>query len=117
MRGGADPERIARLTDQYILECEQLRTLDEVRRLRYILLMDLCQRAGEAALPQGASMEIRRCLAFILASNNRRISVEDVAGVIHRSAYLDYSSQSYFQNVFKKHYGYTPASARKSAGD
>ena len=33
------------------------------------------------------------------------------------SAYLDYSSQSYFQNVFKKHYGYTPASARKSAGD
>ncbi len=159
VRGGADPERIARLTDQYILECEQLRTLDEVRRLRYILLMDLCQRAGEAALPQGASMEIRRCLAFIRASNNRRISVEDVAGVIHRSAsyvtrrfkeelglsvsdyitaskmeealdllqysdlslsqisaYLDYSSQSYFQNVFKKHYGYTPASARKGAG-
>ena len=29
------------------------------------------------------------------------------------SNYLSYSSQSYFQNVFKKHYGVTPMAYRK----
>ena len=154
--GGVDVERVYQLMNLYILECEQMQTIGEVRRLQYIMLMDFCQRAGAARLPRGISPEIIRCMNYIQSHTNGSVSVEDVAAQIHRSssylmrrfkaetgmkvgdyitkckmeeardllvygerslaeisAYLGYSSQSYFQNVFKKQYGITPMQYRK----
>jgi AraC-like DNA-binding protein len=154
--GGVDIERVYQLIDLYICECEQMQTVDEVRRLQYIMLMDFCQRAGTAKLPKGVSAEIRQCMDYIQSHTNMTITVEEVAKQIHCSssslmrrfkaetgmkvgdyvakckmeeacdllvygerslaeisAYLGYSSQSYFQNVFKKQYGITPMQYRK----
>ena len=154
--GGMDKERVYQLTDLYMQECEQMQTIEEVHRLQYIMLMDFCERAGAARLPQGISAEISRCMNYIQSHTNMSVSVEDVADEIHRSssyimrrfkaelgmregdyitrcklqdacdlllysdrslaqisAYLGYSSQSYFQNVFKKQFGMTPMQYRK----
>ncbi len=154
--GGVDAERVYQLTDLYMLECEQMQTIEEVHRLQYIMLMDFCQRCGAASVPKGVSAEIYRCMTYIQSHTNVPIGVEDVAEEIHRSssylmrrfkaelgmsvgdyitkskleeacdlltygdrslaeisAYLGYSSQSYFQNVFKKQYGVTPMQYRR----
>lgn len=153
--GGVDVERTYQLVDLYSQECELMRTVNEVHRLQYIMLMDFCQRAGDAQNPEGISSEIYRCMTYIKNHTNEPISVEDVAEQIGRSssylmrrfkeevgmqvgayvtkckleeacellaysdrslseisAYLGYSSQSYFQNVFKKQYGITPRQYR-----
>lgn len=154
--GGVDVERTYQLVDLYILECEQMQSIEEIHRLQYIMLMDFCKRAGEARLPKGVSAEVYRCMTYIQSHTNETIGVEDVAAQIHRSsshlmrrfkaelglsvgdyitkckleeardlliygnrslaeisAYLGYSSQSYFQNVFKKQYGITPMQYRR----
>ena len=154
--GGLDIEKAYQLLDLYVLECEQMQSIEEVHRLQYIMLMDFCQRTGNARIPSGISSEIYRCITFIKNHTNEPLTVEDVAGHINRSrsylmrrfkaetgmqvnayitdckmaeacdllmyshkplsgisAYLGYSSQSYFQNVFKKQFGMTPMQYRK----
>ena len=154
--GGLDEEKAYQLLDLYAVECEQARTLEEVHRLQYIMLMDLCQRTGNAKIPKGVSSEIYRCVVYIKNHTNGPLSIDDVAQHINRSrsylmrrfkaemgiqvnvyiarckleeacdllaygdaglseisTYLGYSSQSYFQNVFKKAYGLTPMQYRK----
>lgn len=154
--GGVDPDRAYQLSDLYMMECEQMQSIEEVHRLQYVMLMDFCQRCGAAQLPQGVSEEIFRCMNYIQSHTNEAIGIEDVAEQIHRSSsylmrrfkaelgmsvgeyitkckleeacdlltygnrslaeistYLGYSSQSYFQNVFKKQYGLTPTQYRK----
>ena len=154
--GGIDPDRAYQLSDLYMMECEQMQSIDEVHRLQYIMLMDFCHRCGIARLPEGVSEEVFRCMNYIQSHTNVPLGVEEVAEHIHRSssylmrrfkaelglsvgeyitkckleeacdlltygdrslaeisAYLGYSSQSYFQNVFKKQYGMTPMQYRK----
>ena len=96
--GGVDVERTYQLVDLYILECEQLQSIEEVNRLRYIMLMDLCSRAGEAQLPEGVSQKIYRCMAYIHSHTNEPIGVDDVAEEIHRSS-------SYLMRRFKAELG------------
>lgn len=153
--GGLDAEKAYQLLDLYSVECEQLQTIEEVHRLQYIMLMDFCQRAGNAKIPPNISSEIYRCVTYIRNHTNRPLNIDDVARHINRSrsylmrrfkaetgvqvnvyitrckleeacdlliygteslsaisAYLGYSSQSYFQNVFKKEYGMTPMQYR-----
>ena len=153
--GGIEPDRAYKLTEMYIMECERMQTIDEIHRLRYIMLMDLCQRCGQARLPEGISPDIFRAMNYIRSHTNETITVPDIAKHIHRSeswlmhqfkketgmqagayitkckmeeaadllryssqslsqisAYLGYSSQSYFQNVFRKYYGTTPMKYR-----
>jgi len=154
--GGVEASRVYRLTDLYCTECEQMRTIEEVHRLQYIMLMDLCERVAAARKPKGVSQEIDQCMAYIQSHTNEHVGVEDVAEQIGRSgsylmrrfkaelgmsvgeyitkckideacdlltygsrslaeisAYLGYSSQSYFQNVFKKQLGVTPTQYRR----
>ncbi len=154
--GGMDAEKAYQLLDLYAVECEQLQSLKEVHRLQYIMLMDFCQRTGNAKIPKDISAEVWRCVTYIRNHTNGPLSVDDVAHYISRSrsyimrrfkaemgiqvnafitqckledacdlliygntslaeisAYLGYSSQSYFQNVFKKAYGITPMQYRK----
>lgn len=72
--GGVDVERVYQLMNLYILECEQMQTIDEVRRLQYIMLMDFCQRTGAAKLPKGVSAEINRCMNYIQSHTKGLIS-------------------------------------------
>ena len=154
--GGMDPEKAYRLLDLYAVECEKQQTLEAVHRLQYIMMMDFCQRTGNAKIPGNVSAEIYRCMTYIKNHTNGPLSVDDVARQISRSrsylmrqfkaetgmqvnayitqckleeacdmltygnaglseisAYLGYSSQSYFQNVFKKAFGMTPMQYRK----
>ena len=154
--GGMDPEKAYQLLDLYVVECEQMQTLEDVHRLQYIMLMDFCQRTGNSKIPKGVSSEIYRCMTYIKNHTNGPLSVDDVARQISRSrsylmrqfkaetgmqvnayiaqckleeacdmltyssiglseisTYLGYSSQSYFQNVFKKAFGITPMQYRK----
>ena len=84
--GGADIDRVYQLTDLYILECEQLQSLEEIHRLQYIMLIDFCQRAGESGLPAGISPEIRTCMYFIRRHTNTNLTIGKIAGKIHRSS-------------------------------
>ena len=154
--GGMDPDQVYRLSDLYMAECEQMYTIEEIKRLEYLMLMDFCERVDKARLPEGISSEIFQSIRYIRNHTNAPISVEEVAAFIHRSssylmrrfreeigmsvgafitrtkleeacdlltyddrslaeisAYLGYSSQSYFQNVFKKEYQMTPMQYRK----
>lgn len=154
--GGLDADKAYQLAGLYIQECEQMQTAEDVHRLQYIMLMDLCQRTGNARMPQNVSSEIYRCIHYIRNHTNLPLTVEDVAGQINRSrsylmrrfkeetgqqvnafitqckmeeacdlliysetplaeisTYLGFSSQSYFQNVFKKEFGLTPMQYRK----
>ena len=154
--GCLDVEHSYRLTDLYMLECEQMQTIEEVHKLQYIMLMDFCHRCGAAGLPRTLSTEIRNAAGFIQNHTNEAIGVVETAAAIHRSpswlmhrfkaemgesvgsyiirtkmdeacellafsqqslaeisAYLGFSSQSYFQNVFKKQFGMTPLHYRK----
>lgn len=155
--GGLDIEKAYQLVDLYVQECEQMQTIEEVHRLQYIMMMDFCQRTGNAKLPKNISSEIYRCITFIKNHTNEPLTVDDVAEHINRSrsylmrrfkaetgmqvnayitdckmseacdllmyshtplseisAYLGFSSQSYFQNVFKKQFGITPMQYRKN---
>lgn len=155
--GGLDIEKAYQLVDLYVQECEQMQTIEEVHRLQYIMMMDFCQRTGNAKMPKNISSEIYRCITFIKNHTNEPLTVDDVAGHINRSrsylmrrfkaetgmqvnayitdckmseacdllmyshtslseisAYLGFSSQSYFQNVFKKQFGITPMQYRKN---
>ncbi|MBO6158595.1 MAG: helix-turn-helix domain-containing protein [Firmicutes bacterium] len=153
---GVDVEKAYQLVDLYAQECERLQTLREVRQLQYVMLMDFCKRCGEARLPEGISLDIRKACDFIDRHTNALLSVADVARAVgfsesylmHRfrqetgssvgafitaakleeaknllrfserslaeiSAYLGYSSQSYFQKIFKQHFGLTPGQFRR----
>lgn len=43
--GGVDIEKTYQLIDYYIQECEQLRTIEKINQLQYVMLLDFCQRA------------------------------------------------------------------------
>lgn len=154
--GGLDADKAYQLLELYAVECEQMQSIEEVHRLQFIMLMDLCQRTGNAKIPRNVSSEIYRCVSYIKNHTNGPLQIEDVAEYIGRSRsylmrkfkaemgvqvnvyitqckleeacdlleyspasladisnYLGYSSQSYFQNVFKKNYGITPMEYRK----
>lgn len=154
--GGMDIETTYQLIDYYVQECEQLRTIEKVNQLQFVMLLDFCQRVGENHIPDGISQDVYECMNYIRNHTNESISVEDAASHVKRSSsylrkhfknelgiqinayimlckleeakslltyskktlaeisdYLCFSSQSYFQNVFKKQYGITPLQYRK----
>lgn len=154
--GGVDIEKTYQLIDYYVQECEQIRSIEKLNQLQYMMLLDFCQRAGETHIPDGISADVYACMTYIRNHTNESISVEDAAAHVGRSAsymmkhfkselgiqmgayimrckleeakslltysekslaeissYLCFSSQSYFQNVFKKQYGITPLQYRK----
>ena len=156
--GGVGIEKTYQLIDFYVQECERLQTIKEVHNLQYMMVIDFCQRANEAHIPDGISSEVHQCMNYIRNHTGEPMSVDDVAKHVHRSSsymmkrfkeelgihigafitqcrledaktmllysdkslaeisnYLCFSSQSYFQNVFKKQYGITPTQYRKQA--
>ena len=155
--GKLDTETTYQLIDSYIRECDRAKSVAEIERLEYIMVMDFCQRIGANRAPRGISQEIYTCMNYIREKTNERITVSDVAQHIGRSqsylnvhfrnetgitvsnyimqckleeaarllefseqtlaeisCYLNFSSQSYFQNLFKREYGITPMQYRKN---
>lgn len=154
--GGVDVEKAYQLTEYYIREMEKLSSIEAIGNLTYAMLMDFCERAGQTKAPEGISSDVYTCMNYVRTHTNEKLSVEDVAAVVHRSSsyimkkfreelgihvgayitrckleeaksmlifsdyslseissYLCFSSQSYFQNLFRKQYGMTPAAYRK----
>ena len=146
----------SRLTNLYIKNCENLRTIEEVGTLLRTMFFDFCKLCGEASAPFKGNPELMKCINFIRNHVNESISISDVAKHINRSDsyamklfrrelgitigqfimrckleeakslltytdmslseishYLCFSSQSYFQNVFRKKYNITPDCYRK----
>lgn len=155
--GKLDRETTYQLIDSYIRECDQRKTVAEIERLEYIMVMDFCQRINANRAPRGISREIYSCMNYIRENAHEHISVNDVARYIGKSqsylnthfreemgltvssyimrckleeaarllefsdqtlaeisCFLNFSSQSYFQNLFKKEYAVTPMQYRKN---
>ncbi|MBO4889042.1 MAG: AraC family transcriptional regulator [Firmicutes bacterium] len=156
---GMDALSAYNLSDLYMMEAEQMQTQEEVLRLRYIMLMDFCERCGHLNVPTDISPEITECMDYIKSHTNVPLGIDDVARKVLRSpsslmrkfkqetgmtindyitkckideacdlllysrwslseisSYLCFSSQAYFQNVFKKAMGMTPGQYRASNG-
>lgn len=101
--GGVDVETVYQLIDLYIQECEKLQTIEAIHALQYSMLLDFCQRAGEAGIPGGISSEIYECVNYIRTHINTPVSVDDVAWHIHKSS-------SYVMKKFKEELGFTVGS-------
>lgn len=154
--GGVDVEKTYQLIDDYVRECEQMQSIDDIMHLQYIMIFDFCQRCGETQIPEGISSDVYQCMNYIRNHTYKSISIEDASAAVNRSSsymmkrfknelgihmgayitrckleeakslltYSDkslaeisynlcFSSQSHFQNVFKKQYGITPLQYRK----
>lgn len=155
--GGLDVETAYQLSDTYIQESEQAQSMDTVKKLCYMALLDFARRVAANKMPQGMSPDIFNCIQFISTHTNQPLTIRDVAEAVGKSQsylskkfkkelgfnlndfimrrkleegksllaytdkpiseiseYLCFSSQSYFQNVFKKKYKMTPSEYRKS---
>ena len=86
------------LIDYYIQECEQLRTIEKINQLQYVMLLDFCQRAGETRIPEGISPDVYQCMTYVRNHTNEPISVEAAAAHTGRSA-------SYMMKHFKGELG------------
>lgn len=154
--GGMDVEQAYQLIDTYIQECENMRDINEIKKLQFNMLMDFTSRVQAAQHSNNLSKEIFACIQFINSHINEPIGIIDVANCIGKSrayitkkfkeetgksigeyimaskmkeaknllkhtekslgeisSYLCFSTQSYFQNVFKKQFGITPAKYRQ----
>lgn len=98
--GGVDVEKTYQLIDLYIQECEKLQSIEKIKALQYSMLLDFCQRAGEAKIPKGISREVYECINYIRTHTNTPISVDDVSWNIHKS-------NSYVMKKFKDELGFT----------
>lgn len=96
--GGVDIEKTYQLIDFYVQECEQLQTVGEITNLQYMMIMDFCQRAGEAQIPEEISSDVYQCMKYIRSHTNEPIRVDDVAKQVHRSS-------SYMMRRFKEELG------------
>lgn len=96
--GGVDIQKTYQLIDFYVQECEQLQTVGEITNLQYMMIMDFCQRAGEAQLPEEISSDVYQCMKYIRSHTNEPIRVDDVAKQVHRSS-------SYMMRRFKEELG------------
>ncbi|MBP1554646.1 MAG: helix-turn-helix domain-containing protein [Oscillospiraceae bacterium] len=156
---GMDSLSAYSLSDLYMAEAEQMQTREELSHLRYIMVMDFCDRCGRLSVPADVSSEISRCMDYIKSHTNVPLRIDDVAKAMLRSpsslmrrfkqetgmtindymtkcrldeacelllysrwslseisSYLCFSSQAYFQNVFKRSLGMTPARYRAQGG-
>ena len=77
--GGVDIEKTYQLMDYYVQECEQIRTIEKINQLQYVMLLDFCQRAGDTRIPDGISPDVYACMTYIRNHTNESISVEDAA--------------------------------------
>ena len=106
--GGMDMEQAYQLADVYIRECEKLQNISHIETLSYSMLIDFTERVSQNKIPQGMSLEIFECMLeeakSLLTYSDKTLS--------EISNYLCFSSQAYFQTVFKKKYGLTPTQYR-----
>lgn len=87
--GGMDVEQVYQLIDLYIQECEHLRSVDEVKKLQFNMLIDFTSRVGQARKPAGLSPEVYRSMQYIAQHLSEPIGLDDVAAQIGRSrAYI-----------------------------
>ena len=84
-----DVEQVYQLIDLYIQECEHLRSVDEVKKLQFNMLIDFTSRVGQARKPAGLSPEVYRSMQYIAQHLSEPIGLDDVAAQIGRSrAYI-----------------------------
>lgn len=102
INGNLDVEQVYRLIDVYTQKCEQCKTVDEVWKLRYNVVVDFTRRVAELKHPSALSNEVYSALQFIKTHTNLPICVPDVVRYVGKS-------RSAFLCQFKKETGQTVA--------
>lgn len=98
--GGLDVEQVYQLIDLYTQECEKFRTIEDITKLLFTMVLDFCERVRQNRIPNRYTKEIFECLNFISKHTNEAIQISDVAKHVGRSS-------SYISNKFKQELGFS----------
>ena len=125
IRGNLDIEQTYRLIDIYTQECERCTTVSEVNNLRYSSLMDFTRRVAELKHPAAYSEDVMeqfkketgetigKYIVKAKLQEAKQLLAYSDRSLSEISNFFFFSSQSYFQNLFKKQFGVTPLEYRK----
>ena len=157
IKGGLSVEEAYSMIDRYSQECEKLTSIEEIFKLRYLVLIEFAKKVNEVKFKSKYSQEVSNALNFIQSNLCANISIDDVLtsvkkgrtsflnkfkketgvtlgkyivkakleesknyllytnmSILEISMVLYFSSQGYFQNLFKKEFGITPLNFRKA---
>ena len=81
--------RSLQLMDYYLQECEQIRTIEKINQLQYVMLLDFCRRAGDTRIPDGISPDVYACMTYI-RNHYKRIYLPWRRGSPRRQEHLLY---------------------------
>jgi AraC-like DNA-binding protein len=95
---GLEPERAFRMSDFYIQQLDNTRTIEQVAALHDRMVLDFTSKMQQQRKHVPSSPPIRQCVDYIYAHINERITVADLSSLVHLS-------QSYLSRIFKKETG------------
>lgn len=95
---GMELELAFRMSDFYIQKLDDLHTIEEVRKLHDIMVLDYAEKMRRICRSDTNSKHINACKEYIYSHIKERITIEDLADVLGVSA-------SYLSRLFKKETG------------
>ena len=129
---GMDVELTYQLIDSYVLDCERAATVPDISREVYTCMSYIRNHVNTPLSLDDVAASIGRSVSYTgnlfkketgqtLGNYIAECRLEEAKSLLYYtdmtlaeiSSYLCFSSQSYFQNVFKKEYGVTPMQYRR----
>lgn len=95
VEGGMELERAYHLSDFYITKMDKLQTVDEVKELHHIMVMDYTERMVTLRKENVISKPVRLCVDYIYHHLHQRITIKDLAE--HTKL-----SSTYLSRIFKQ---------------
>lgn len=91
--GGLDESEAYQLSDQYILEIDTLKSMDDCIDYLSMKAIELVMKVKEYQIPQYYNALINKCIHYIHVNLHSRLRIEDIARELHVSR--DYLSQAF----------------------